>query len=56
MAAEFGGFAAIEAMSWQDYALARQYLVETRIGTRIREAQEAEKAQARASKKALSAR
>ena len=29
-------------MTWKDYALARQLLVEERIGTRIREAQAAE--------------
>jgi hypothetical protein len=34
-------------MSWQDYSLARQYLVETRIGTRIREAKKREDALAR---------
>jgi hypothetical protein len=39
-------------MSWQDYALARQFLVETRIGTRIREAKALEDAQARANRKA----
>ena len=34
-------------MSWQDYALARQYLVEHRIGTRLREQRTAEDAQAK---------
>lgn len=56
MAAEFGGFAAVDAMSWHDYQLARQYLVESRIGTRIREAQHIEQAQARSNAKALSSR
>jgi hypothetical protein len=43
-------------MDWRQFALARKYLVEHRIGTRIREQQAVEKAQARASKKALSGR
>lgn len=43
-------------MDWADYALARTYLVEHRIGTRIREQQAAETAQARASAKAITAR
>jgi hypothetical protein len=34
-------------MTWIDYALARQYLVEEFIGSRVREAQEIERAQAR---------
>lgn len=38
-------------MTWQDYALARQYLVETRIGTRVREAKALEDAQDRANRK-----
>jgi hypothetical protein len=38
-------------MTWQDYALARKYLVETRIGTRIREAKAIEDAQAKANRK-----
>jgi hypothetical protein len=38
-------------MSWTDYALARQYLTETRIGTRIREAKAIEDAQAKANRK-----
>ena len=29
-------------MSWEDYSLARQLLVEERIGTRLREAQHIE--------------
>ena len=56
MARHFGGFAAIDAMSWQEYALARQLLVEERIGTRLREAQHVEDAKARASRKAMSSR
>ncbi len=40
-------------MSWQDYALARQLLVEERIGTRIREAQQAEAAQLKKAKSEL---
>lgn len=43
-------------MSWHDYALARQYLVETRIGARVREAQREEEAVARRSAKALGKR
>jgi hypothetical protein len=47
VAAEFGGYAAVDAMTWQDYSLARQYLVEARIGTRKREAKAREDALAR---------
>ena len=36
-------------MSWQDYALARQLLVEESIGTRIREAKAIEDAKAKRS-------
>jgi len=43
-------------MGWVDYALARQLLVEERIGTRIREAQHIESAKARASRSALDGR
>ena len=43
-------------MSWQEYALARQLLVEERIGTRIRESQAVEAEKARASRKALNSR
>lgn len=43
-------------MTWQEYSLARQYLVETHIGTRIREAKAIEDEQARASRKALQQR
>jgi hypothetical protein len=56
VAAEFGGFDAIDRMTWEDYALARQYLVEHRIGTRLREQRAVEDAQAKAAKKALDAR
>lgn len=38
-------------MSWPDYALARQYLVEETIGTRLREAKALEDAQAKAALK-----
>lgn len=38
-------------MDWRAFALARQYLVEEFIGSRVREAQEREKQQARASAK-----
>lgn len=38
-------------MTWVDYALARQFLVEERIGTRIREAKAVEDAQAKAAAK-----
>jgi hypothetical protein len=40
-------------MTFEDYALARQYLVETRIGTRIREAKHVEDAKASAARKQL---
>lgn len=43
-------------MTWHDYALARQFLVETRIGTRIRQAKRDEDAQARSAKAAITAR
>jgi hypothetical protein len=36
-------------MTWAQYALARQYLVEERIGSKVREAQEMERMQARQS-------
>jgi hypothetical protein len=39
-------------MDWEDYSLARKYLVEHRIGTRIREQKAIEDAQARANRKA----
>jgi hypothetical protein len=53
VAAEFG-WAAISSqpMDWEDYSLARKYLVEHRIGTRIREQKAIEDAQARANRKA----
>ena len=43
------GWAAVssEPMGWQDYALARQNLVEHRIGTRLREQKAREDALAR---------
>lgn len=41
-------------MSWEDYALARQLLLEERIGTRIREAKRDEDTTARAAAKAIS--
>lgn len=50
------GWAAVAgptAMSWEEYALARQYLVEEFIGSKIREAQELERQQARKSAKHL---
>jgi hypothetical protein len=57
VAGRFGWSAvSTEPMTWTEYALARQLLVEERIGTRIREAQHAEAAQARAASKALSRR
>ena len=40
-------------MTWQEYTLARQLLVEERIGTRIREAKAIEDAKHKASAKAL---
>lgn len=43
-------------MTWQDYALARQNLVETRIGTRVREAKAVEDATAKKSHQAVTRR
>jgi len=40
-------------MSWQDYSLARQYLLEFRIGTRVRESKHAEDAHAKRSQAAI---
>ena len=40
-------------MSWQDYCLAAQLLVEERIGTRIRKAQAAEAAKFNSAKAVL---
>jgi hypothetical protein len=40
-------------MDWFTYALARQYLVEEFIGTKVREAKAVEEAQAKAAAKAL---
>lgn len=53
VAAEFGGFEAIDRMTWQDYALARQFLSEKHVGSRIREAKAIEDAQAKAARKNL---
>lgn len=36
-------------MTWVEFALARQYLVEEHIGSKVREAQEYERMQARQS-------
>lgn len=55
--ARYFGWAAVvgpHRMTWPEYALARQYLVEELIGSRVREAQEIERAHAR--KSARSAR
>jgi hypothetical protein len=38
-------------MAWPEYALARQYLVEEFIGSKVREAKEIERAQARQSRR-----
>ena len=40
-------------MTWQEYALSRQYLVEERIGTAMREAQRAEDEVFERSRKAI---
>lgn len=40
-------------MTWHDYSLARQYLLETHIGTRVREAQREEEAAVKHAKKHL---
>jgi len=40
-----------DAMTWRDYALARQYLAEEFIGSKVREAKEIERAQARQSRR-----
>ena len=38
-----------DAMTYSEFAFARQYLVEEQIGSKVREAQEIERAQARQS-------
>lgn len=43
-------------MTWADYALARQFLVEEFIGSKVREAKEVERAQARQSARHLGKR
>ena len=43
-------------MTWQEYALARKYLVEREIGTRIREAKALEDAKAKQARKQLEKR
>jgi hypothetical protein len=43
-------------MTWTDYAIARQQQVEERIGTRVREAAEREKALARKSAEQIAKR
>lgn len=53
MAHAFGGFEAVERMSWKDYSLARQLLSEERIGTRLREAQHLDDQKFAASTRAL---
>lgn len=40
-------------MSWADYNLARQYLLEERIGTRVREAAQIEEAHFNAAKSTM---
>jgi hypothetical protein len=48
--ARYFGWSAVagpDRMTWPEYALARQYLVEERIGSKVREAQALERAQAR---------
>ena len=44
VARAFGGFAAVDRMTWTEFMGARQLLVEERVGTRVREAQRAEDA------------
>lgn len=43
-------------MTFEDYALARQYLVEHRIGTRLREQKRTEDQQAHKAKQAITRR
>lgn len=40
-------------MTWREYAIARRYLTETRIGARVREAKRIEDAQAKANRENL---
>jgi hypothetical protein len=52
--ARYFGWSAVsgpDRMTWAEFALARQYLVEERIGSKVREAQEIERMQARESAK-----
>lgn len=43
-------------MDWRDYSLARTYIAEKYVGSRVREAQRIEEAQAKAARKSLGGR
>jgi hypothetical protein len=43
-------------MTWHDYSLARQYLTEMRVGTRLRQQKRDEDDQAKAAKAAITSR
>jgi hypothetical protein len=54
--ARYFGWSAVsgpDRMTWSEFALARQFLVEERIGSKVREAQELERAKARQSARNL---
>lgn len=51
LARAYGGYGAVDAMSWEEYALARQLETELAIGTVIRHAKAVEDAQAKRAKK-----
>jgi hypothetical protein len=53
VASEFGGFEAVKRMTWEEYSLARQFISEKYVGSRIREAKAVEDAQAKAARKNL---
>lgn len=53
MAEAFGGFEAVDRMTWQDFALARQFLTERHVGRPHREAKAREDQIAKQAKQAL---
>ena len=53
LATRFGGFAAVDAMTWGDYNAARQLIAEERVGTRARASAALEDAAFSAARQAL---
>lgn len=47
LARHYGGFAAVDAMTWQEFALARELEAQIAVGAPMRQAKEIEKQQAR---------